>query len=637
MGFDKGTITNGTVVTISLLAIVGLLLVGATPAAALANETTDDGPPEFDFNIDDGANFGFDGDNSSADEPTFDFGDVSDESSFDFGGIGDNGDAPDFSGIGDNGDAPDFGGIGDNGEAPDFSGIGDNGDAPDFGGIGDNGEAPDFGGIGGDDGDDGDDGQNGGDGNETAPANFQVSVDSTNSPVTEGETLTVDATVENTGDESGTQTVQLLIDGSEADSQDVNLNAGETGSVSLSWATTSGDAGDHTATVSTEDGDASTSVTVNAPDTTGTVEGTVSDASGSAIDGATVSAGSQSTTTSADGSYTLTLDAGDYTVEASAQGYNTSSQDVTVTAGETTTADFTLSESVTTGTVEGTVVNVSSGNGIDGATVSAGSQSTTTSADGSYTLTLDAGDYTVEATAEGYNTSSQDVTVTAGETTTANFNLESTDSGTPQYQSFTAYTESGYLQVGTNDLRSELPDCPNGEPENESKGCVKFTADLDPDTGDYTVQPENFHFPPIPFDDTTLGTVMANNTAADTITGNIDIESGTGSFSAPIKSYLEDPLFADTCALDVNVQGTTGTSGDLTGDPGALQPNGTARATVVDGTFSIPKTTSEVCGSWNSTINSDVGLPAGSGENEIVQNLYIVFHEEPVSEVTSGN
>ena len=47
------------------------------------------------------------------------------------------------------------------------------------------------------------------------PADFDVTVDSTNSPVTEGETLTVDATVENTGDQQGTQDVTLTVDGTD--------------------------------------------------------------------------------------------------------------------------------------------------------------------------------------------------------------------------------------------------------------------------------------------------------------------------------------------------------------------------------------------------------------------------------------
>ncbi|WP_172824898.1 carboxypeptidase regulatory-like domain-containing protein [Halorientalis sp. IM1011] len=539
-----------------------------------------------------------------------------------------------------------------------------------------------------------------------APANFDVTTPSSNSPVVEGETLTVDATVENTGESAGTQTVELNVAGSVQDSQEVDLDAGGSEDVSLSWTTAEGDAGNYTATVSSENDSASTDVTVTESVTTGTIEGTVTDDSGSAIEGATVSADGESTTTAADGSYSLTVEAGDYTVEASANGYESDSQNVTVNAEETTTANFSLTEIVNDGTIEGTVtddsgsaiegatvsadgqstttaadgsysltveegdytveanadgyqsdnatVTVTAGettsqnfslsavqtdgtiegtvtdasdSAIEGATVSAGGQSTTTAADGSYSLTVEEGDYTVEATADGYEADNATVTVTAGETTSQNFSLS--ESG-PVYQSFTAWAESGYLQVGNNSLRSDLPDCPNGVPENESKGCVKFTADYDPSTGDYTVSPENFQFPPIPFDNTTLGTVPANNTATDTITGNLNAETGEASFNAPIFSYLEDPALDDSCGLEVNVEGTTGESGALTGEPGPIQDDGTARATLVDGTFSIPAATQETCGFLATAVNNDVGLPAPAGENEIVQNLYIEFSENSV-------
>ncbi|MFB6084044.1 MAG: carboxypeptidase-like regulatory domain-containing protein [Halorientalis sp.] len=542
MGFD--TRTDGTIVALSLLAVVGLLVVGATPAAAQSNATADDGPPEFDFDIDDGANFGFGGDDSTGFTPDFDFGNISTGSPFDFSGIG--GDV----------ETPDFGGIGDVGNAPDFSGIGDVGNAPDFGGIG-NGDGAS---------DDGGDGQNGGDG--ASPADFQVSNLNAPAEATVGDTITVSATVENVGGQQATQSVAFGID-TDGDGQLEEITAKDT----------------------TLAAGASTTVTFE------------------------VDTGS--------------LAAGTYTHGVS-------------TANDTATAQITLSEADTTGTITGTVVNVSSGRGIGGATISAGGTSTTTTADGSYTLTLPAGEYTVEASAEGYNTSSQTVTVTAGETVTATFNLQpnETGTGTPQYQSFTAWVEDGYLQVGKKDKRTALPECPNGEPAPGTDKCVRFTADFDPKTGDYSVAPENFHFPPVQFrTDALQGNISANNTATDTITGHIDIESGTGSFQAPIFSQLSSVrlpgTFSDKCGLTVNVSGTTGRSGNLTGEPGALQPNGTARTTLVDGEFTVPK--AQNCGYLQGAVNNDVGLPAGSGENELVMELYIEFYEKPVEEVTSGN
>ena len=66
------------------------------------------------------------------------------------------------------------------------------------------------------------------------PANFEVTIDSTNSPIDEGETLTVDATVENTGDKSDTQTITLTVGGQQRASTDVNLGGGESTTMTLS-------------------------------------------------------------------------------------------------------------------------------------------------------------------------------------------------------------------------------------------------------------------------------------------------------------------------------------------------------------------------------------------------------------------
>ena len=96
-------------------------------------------------------------------------------------------------------------------------------------------------------------------------SDFQVSIDSTNSPVPEGEPLNVYATVENTGDSSDTQTITLDIDGSLRDSETVSLNASESKTVKLSWNTGEGDAGNYTATVSSEDDSAATDVRVQGP------------------------------------------------------------------------------------------------------------------------------------------------------------------------------------------------------------------------------------------------------------------------------------------------------------------------------------------------------------------------------------
>lgn len=96
---------------------------------------------------------------------------------------------------------------------------------------------------------------------------FEVTVDRTNSPVTEGETLTVDVAVENTGDESDTQTVSLTVGGTVRDTTMITLSGGSSTTKTIEWTTNEGDAGSYTAEVSTENDTATTGVTVN-PDNT---------------------------------------------------------------------------------------------------------------------------------------------------------------------------------------------------------------------------------------------------------------------------------------------------------------------------------------------------------------------------------
>ncbi|MDZ7731188.1 MAG: PQQ-binding-like beta-propeller repeat protein [Natrialbaceae archaeon] len=77
---------------------------------------------------------------------------------------------------------------------------------------------------------------------------------STNSPVTEGDPLVANVSITNTGDENTTETISLIVNGTERDSATVSLGSGEQTSVPLSWATGSGDAGTYTATVRTTEG-----------------------------------------------------------------------------------------------------------------------------------------------------------------------------------------------------------------------------------------------------------------------------------------------------------------------------------------------------------------------------------------------
>ena len=94
---------------------------------------------------------------------------------------------------------------------------------------------------------------------------FDVEIDSVNEPVREGDTLEVEAAVENTGASSDTQEIELELDGVVRDSETLSLNSGNSGLVTLEWETDTGNAGEYEANVSSETDTESTQVDVNAP------------------------------------------------------------------------------------------------------------------------------------------------------------------------------------------------------------------------------------------------------------------------------------------------------------------------------------------------------------------------------------
>lgn len=164
----------------------------------------------------------------------------------------------------------------------------------------------------------------------------------------------------------------------------------------------------------------------------GTVTGLVTDASGTALAGATVNAGGITATTSSNGSYTLSnIVAGEVMVTASFSGYNPGSEYVNVTSGTTTTAP-TLTLSSGTGSITGVVTNTG-GQLLAGVTVAYGGGSTLTNSSGAYSLTgVPAGTVQLIASLSSYTDGQQTVTVPAGGTVTADFSLVSTWTGTLQ-------------------------------------------------------------------------------------------------------------------------------------------------------------------------------------------------------------
>lgn len=159
--------------------------------------------------------------------------------------------------------------------------------------------------------------------------------------------------------------------------------------------------------------------------TTGTITGTVTDAStNNPISSAAVTVGSLGATTSSQGSYSFSnVPSGTNTVTVTATGYASQSKQVQVSSGVSATLNFQMQPAATT--VSGTVTDATTNTTIAGATVTLGSQSTTTSSAGSYSFSnVQAGTYTVSSVASGYNSSSEQVQVSAGVPQTADISLQ---------------------------------------------------------------------------------------------------------------------------------------------------------------------------------------------------------------------
>ena len=93
---------------------------------------------------------------------------------------------------------------------------------------------------------------------------FAVDIDETNAPITEGESLTVNATIENTDFEEDTQTIELLgFGGVIVDSTEVTLGPGQADTITLQWDTEVFNAGVGNVTVSGKDDDDTETVTIN--------------------------------------------------------------------------------------------------------------------------------------------------------------------------------------------------------------------------------------------------------------------------------------------------------------------------------------------------------------------------------------
>ncbi|WP_175529405.1 right-handed parallel beta-helix repeat-containing protein [Natronorubrum texcoconense] len=102
---------------------------------------------------------------------------------------------------------------------------------------------------------------------EPDEAFFEILEVTTNSPVEAGETLEVDVTVLNAGEESATQTIELEdTDGTVVDSAERSIDGGKMDQLTLDWETSEDDGGQGELTVRTDDDSTSEGVTVLSDD-----------------------------------------------------------------------------------------------------------------------------------------------------------------------------------------------------------------------------------------------------------------------------------------------------------------------------------------------------------------------------------
>lgn len=132
-----------------------------------------------------------------------------------------------------------------------------------------------------------------------------------------------------------------------------------------------------------------------------------------------------STTTDVNGNFSIGVSPGTYTVTASAVGYDSASQTVSVSGGQNLVLSFKLVALTATGSIKGTVIDSVTAAAIVGATVRlSNGLVTVTDQNGNYSFAAVLyGNYTITASAIGYLSQSQPITVKPGHQTTLNFQL----------------------------------------------------------------------------------------------------------------------------------------------------------------------------------------------------------------------
>ena len=219
------------------------------------------------------------------------------------------------------------------------------------------------------------------------------------------------------------------------------------------------------------------------------------------------------------------------------------------------------------------------------------------------------------------------ITMDADASITATFNEEGVEDPLFTPGDFTMFVESGSVVIGTDAADPyviEFSECPDGTPAEEGEECITFEGEIDAD-GNFTVEPDDVFFPTLEVrdDPDTPLDLDANTGVSAPITGNIDPDTGEATFDLPMQVDLDlGPNGTNDCRIVVDLDGTSGTSGDLTGSP--LGEDG--RLTFVENDFAVPATESLsqtgdiACGQ----VDGAVGVPTDPGENTAEFNLLLV-------------
>lgn len=127
--------------------------------------------------------------------------------------------------------------------------------------------------------------------------------------------------------------------------------------------------------------------------------------------------------TNSDGEATFDLAEGNYRVDVVRDGYESGSSSFSIGAGESITETIALQRSEQA-TVTVTVTDRSTGDAIEGATVTIGGQQGTTNSAGQVTFTIDGGEYEITANIGGYVGDSTPISVNWGATRSMSLPLE---------------------------------------------------------------------------------------------------------------------------------------------------------------------------------------------------------------------